>query len=161
MINDKLLKQIRQSNDYYWRFGSHCIFDKKDQIKKGKTYIDPTSPKYRIAGKDVYVEQMSDKEIKEEFIKLIQPKALDKHKFEERNRDGYTPLFDQFEGFYLRNMYRRQKIVFYNIIGSVPGAMVTYVERISDDAQWTFRLDENNKKYLGTIAIFMKITKIT
>ena len=25
---------------------------------------------------------MSDKEIKEEFIKLIQPKALDKHKFE-------------------------------------------------------------------------------
>ena len=82
MINDKLLKQIRQSNDYYWRFGSHCIFDKKDQIKKGKTYIDPTSPKYRIAGKDVYVEQMSDKEIKEEFIKLIQPKALDKHKFE-------------------------------------------------------------------------------
>ena len=55
---------------------------KKDQIKKGKTYIDPTSPKYRIAGKDVYVEQMSDKEIKEEFIKLIQPKALDKHKFE-------------------------------------------------------------------------------
>ena len=82
MINDKLLKEIRQSNDYYWRFGSHCIFDKKDQIKKGKKYIDPTSPKYRIAGKDVYVEQMSDKEIKEEFIKLIQPKALDKHKFE-------------------------------------------------------------------------------
>ena len=82
MINDKLLKQISQSNDYYWRFGSHCIFDKKDQIKKGKTYIDPTSPKYRIAGKDVYVEQMSDKEIKEEFINLIQPKALDKHKFE-------------------------------------------------------------------------------
>ena len=26
--------------------------------------------------------QMSDKEIKGEFIKLIQPKALDKHKFE-------------------------------------------------------------------------------
>ena len=87
MINDKLLKQIRQSNDYYWRFGSHCIFGKKDQIKKGNKYIDPTSPKYRIVGinntyKDVYVEQMSDKEIKGEFIKLIQPKALDKHKFE-------------------------------------------------------------------------------
>ena len=62
--------------------------------------------------------------------------------------------FDYFEGFYIRNMYRRQRNVFENIIGSVPGAVITYIEKISDDANWTFKLDEQNRKECVNLASY-------
>ena len=81
-------------------------------------------------------------------------KGVNQHKFNEVNRSGYCPLFDYFEGFYIRNMYRRQRNVFENTIGSVPGVIVTYIEKVSDDANWTFRLDEHSKKECVNLASY-------
>ena len=90
-----------------------------------------------------------------EFIYGIGPlTGINKTRYKENNRDGYTTLFDHFEGFYIRNMYRRQRNVFENTIGSVPGATVTYIEKVSDDANWTFKLDENNRKECVNLASY-------
>jgi len=59
---------------------------------------------------------------------------------EGRFREGYAPLYSTFESFYTRNVYRRNQECFNNVIGSVPGAVVTYVERQSDDDCWTFEV---------------------
>ena len=45
-----------------------------------------------------------------------------KRKFEEKNRDGYAPLYASYESFYTRNVYRRLKYVFHQPITSCPGA---------------------------------------
>lgn len=59
------------------------------------------------------------------------PVRGDPDKFKEKNRDGYSPLFASFESFYTRNIYRRLKHVFNQPIGSVPGAKVTLINRVS------------------------------
>lgn len=56
----------------------------------------------------------------------------------EKDREGYVPLYDRFERFYLRYVFRRVKDCWDRPITSVPGAVVTVKERISHDYWWTF-----------------------
>ncbi|XP_012271798.1 serine palmitoyltransferase 2 [Orussus abietinus] len=56
----------------------------------------------------------------------------------EQNREGYTPLFESFESFYHRYVYRRVRDCWNRPICSVPGAMVTLKDRITRDYGWTF-----------------------
>ncbi|XP_046388633.1 serine palmitoyltransferase 2 [Ischnura elegans] len=70
---------------------------------------------------------------------LITPKAV----ATEKNRPGYVPLYDSFEQFYLRYVYRRVRDCWNMPICSVPGAWVTLKDRITRDYGWTF-------EFLGT-----------
>jgi serine palmitoyltransferase len=51
---------------------------------------------------------------------------------------GYVPLFDRFESFYLRYVYRRVRDCWNQPICSVPGAEVVLKDRITKDYGWTF-----------------------
>ncbi|XP_015600743.1 serine palmitoyltransferase 2 isoform X1 [Cephus cinctus] len=57
---------------------------------------------------------------------------------QEQNRKGYAPLYDNFERFYLRYVYRRVRDCWNRPICSVPGAMVTLKDRVTHDYGWTF-----------------------
>ncbi|XP_063699304.1 serine palmitoyltransferase 2 [Culicoides brevitarsis] len=56
----------------------------------------------------------------------------------EEHRDGYVPLYDSFERFYLRYVYRRVRDCWNRPICSVPGARVTVKERVTHDYGWSF-----------------------
>ncbi|XP_034936564.1 serine palmitoyltransferase 2 [Chelonus insularis] len=56
----------------------------------------------------------------------------------EQNRKGYAPLYESFETFYLRYVYRRVRDCWNRPICSVPGSMVTLKDRITRDYGWTF-----------------------
>lgn len=51
---------------------------------------------------------------------------------------GYVPLYDNFEKFYLRYVYRRVRDCWNIPICSVPGAETTIKDRITNDYGWTF-----------------------
>lgn len=57
---------------------------------------------------------------------------------EEKNREGYVPLYDIYERFYLRYVYRRVRDCWNKPICSVPGAEVVVKERVSIDYGWSF-----------------------
>ncbi|KAJ0175377.1 hypothetical protein K1T71_008536 [Dendrolimus kikuchii] len=57
----------------------------------------------------------------------------------EKNREGYAPLYDPFEQFFSRYVYRRLKHCFNKPVCSAPGAELTIKERESLDRNWTFR----------------------
>ncbi|XP_059049581.1 serine palmitoyltransferase 2 [Achroia grisella] len=57
----------------------------------------------------------------------------------EKNREGYAPLYNPFEQFFSRYVYRRVRHCFNRPICSAPDAEVTLMERHSDDHNWTFR----------------------
>ncbi|XP_046410336.1 serine palmitoyltransferase 2 isoform X1 [Neodiprion virginianus] len=58
---------------------------------------------------------------------------------QEQNRKGYAPLYDQFEVFYLRYVYRRIRDCWNRPISSVPGAEVTLKDRVTHDYGWSFK----------------------
>ncbi|KAK9507490.1 hypothetical protein O3M35_007339 [Rhynocoris fuscipes] len=88
------------------------------------------------------------------YINLIffTPKEED-----EKGREGYAPLYDRFERFYLRYVYRRVRDCWNKPISSVPGAEVVLKERITKDYGWTFEftgketpcLNLSSYNYLG------------
>lgn len=51
---------------------------------------------------------------------------------------GYVPLFNSFERFYLAYVYRRIRDCWNRPICSLPGAHVTLKDRITKDYGWTF-----------------------
>lgn len=51
---------------------------------------------------------------------------------------GYAPLYDSFEQFYLNYVYRRIRDCFNRPICSVPGDEVTLKDRVTNDNGWTF-----------------------
>nr|CAD7393018.1 unnamed protein product [Timema cristinae] len=61
----------------------------------------------------------------------------------EQNREGYVPLYNRFENFYMRYVYRRVRDCWNRPICSVPGAEVVLKDRITKDHGWTF-------EYTGT-----------
>ncbi|CAB0003214.1 unnamed protein product [Nesidiocoris tenuis] len=67
----------------------------------------------------------------------------------EQNREGYVPLYDQFERFYLRYVYRRVKDCWNKPICSVPGAEVVVKERVTHDYGWTFEFTGELSKCLN------------
>ncbi|KOX80375.1 Serine palmitoyltransferase 2 [Melipona quadrifasciata] len=58
---------------------------------------------------------------------------------QEYNREGYAPLYENFDTFYLRYVYRRVRDCWNRPICSVPGATVTLKDRITKDYGWTFQ----------------------
>ncbi|XP_014259415.1 serine palmitoyltransferase 2 isoform X2 [Cimex lectularius] len=67
----------------------------------------------------------------------------------EMNRDGYVPLYDRFERFYLRYVYRRVRDCWNKPICSVPGAEVVVKERVTHDYGWTFEFTGENRRCLN------------
>ncbi|XP_043590091.1 serine palmitoyltransferase 2 isoform X2 [Bombus pyrosoma] len=65
---------------------------------------------------------------------LFIPKVAQEH-----NREGYAALYEHFEEFYLRYVYRRVRDCWNRPICSVPGATVTLKDRITKDYGWTFQ----------------------
>lgn len=51
---------------------------------------------------------------------------------------GYAPLYDVFESFYMRYVYRRIRDCFNRPICGVAGAEVVLKDRTSPDNGWTF-----------------------
>lgn len=51
---------------------------------------------------------------------------------------GYVPLFNSFERFYLAYVYRRIRDCWNRPICSLPGAFLTLKDRITKDYGWTF-----------------------
>ncbi|KFM79837.1 Serine palmitoyltransferase 2, partial [Stegodyphus mimosarum] len=62
----------------------------------------------------------------------------------EKNREGYVPLYQSFESFYTRNIYRRIRDCWNMPICSVPGAVMKMKERVSHDYNWTFELKDSS-----------------
>ncbi|KAI1295515.1 Serine palmitoyltransferase 2 [Halotydeus destructor] len=58
----------------------------------------------------------------------------------EKNRDGYVPLYQSYESFYTRNVYRRICHGWNQPIASMAGAHIDVVDRFSDDYNYTFRM---------------------
>ncbi|XP_073989283.1 serine palmitoyltransferase long chain base subunit [Rhodnius prolixus] len=75
----------------------------------------------------------------------------------EQEREGYAPLYDIYERFYLRYVYRRVRDCWNKPICSVPGAEVVVKERITKDYGWSFEytgketlcLNLSSYNYLG------------
>jgi len=57
----------------------------------------------------------------------------------ERDREGYVQLYQSFESFYTRNIYRRIRDAWNMPIASVPGARITIIDRLTPDYNNTFR----------------------
>lgn len=51
---------------------------------------------------------------------------------------GYVPLYQSWESFYTRNVYRRIRDCWNRVVASVPGTRITILDRISRDHGWTF-----------------------
>jgi len=58
----------------------------------------------------------------------------------ERNRKGFANLYEAFDEFFLRYIFRRGRDCFNHIICSVPGATVVVKDRVTNDFGWTFEL---------------------
>ncbi|XP_054723369.1 serine palmitoyltransferase 2-like [Uloborus diversus] len=67
----------------------------------------------------------------------------------ERNREGYVPLYQSFESFFTRNIYRRLCHVINNTICSTPGATVVVKERVSHDFNYTFEFTGNESECIN------------
>ncbi|XP_060803839.1 serine palmitoyltransferase 3 [Amyelois transitella] len=57
----------------------------------------------------------------------------------EKNREGYAPLYNPFEQFYSRYVYRRVRHCFNRPICSAPADVLSLMERQSDDYNWSFK----------------------
>ncbi|XP_038214647.1 serine palmitoyltransferase 2 isoform X2 [Zerene cesonia] len=67
----------------------------------------------------------------------------------ERNREGYAPLYNPFEQFFSRYVYRRVRHCFNLPITSAPGAELTLKERATDDYNWSFRFTGKEKRCIN------------
>lgn len=67
----------------------------------------------------------------------------------EKNREGYVSLFDPFERFYLRYVYRRIKDCWNCPITSCPADTVVLKDRITKDYGWTFEFTGTETKCLN------------
>ncbi|XP_045534668.1 serine palmitoyltransferase 2 isoform X1 [Papilio machaon] len=67
----------------------------------------------------------------------------------ERNREGYAPLYNPFEQFFSRYVYRRVRHCFNRPICSAPGAELTLKERHTDDYNWSFRFTGKERRCIN------------
>lgn len=58
----------------------------------------------------------------------------------EKCKEGWVPLYQSFESFYTRNLYRRIRDAWNRPICTVPGTQFEVMERVSPDRGWTFEL---------------------
>ncbi|XP_015243459.1 PREDICTED: serine palmitoyltransferase 3 [Cyprinodon variegatus] len=107
------------------------------------------------------------------FRDFLRAVGLEKcHVAQEREEQkDFTPLYQDFENFYTRNLYMRVRDNWNRPICSLPGPVFDLMERLSDDYNWTFRFTgktipnvinmgsynylgfaENNEDFLKTVA---------
>lgn len=67
----------------------------------------------------------------------------------ERFRDGYPGLYDPFDSFYLRYVYRRIRDGWNRPISSVPGAELVIKDRITHDYGWSFEFSGKEVKCMN------------
>lgn len=67
----------------------------------------------------------------------------------EKFRDGYVSLYDAFESFYSRYVYRRVRDCWNRPICSVPGAELTLKDRITNDFGWSFEFTGTETRCLN------------
>lgn len=70
----------------------------------------------------------------------------------EKNREGYVPLYNNFEHFYRRNIFRLISYCLNQPICSIPGPTVQVYERTSDDFNQTYRLTDIRKTYVNMVS---------
>lgn len=75
---------------------------------------------------------------------LFSPKVAQEH-----GRKGYAPLYESFDQFYMRYVYRRVRDCWNRPICSVPGAMVTLKDRLTKDHGWTFEFSGTETKCIN------------
>uniref|UniRef100_A0A8C6M678 serine C-palmitoyltransferase n=1 Tax=Nothobranchius furzeri TaxID=105023 RepID=A0A8C6M678_NOTFU len=75
------------------------------------------------------------------FRDFLRAVGLEKcHVAQEREEQkDFTPLYQDFENFYTRNLYMRVRDNWNRPICSLPGPVFDLMERVSDDYNWTFR----------------------
>lgn len=71
------------------------------------------------------------------------------HSVEEVRRDGFVPLYQSFESFYARNMFRRALECANRPICSNPGVEITMMCRETPDYGWTFRFTGETVRLLN------------
>jgi serine palmitoyltransferase len=67
----------------------------------------------------------------------------------ETNREGYVPLYDAFESFYLRYVYRRVRDCWNRPICSVPGGTLELKDRVTHDYGWSFEFTGTKTKCIN------------
>ncbi|XP_037814232.1 serine palmitoyltransferase 2-like [Lucilia sericata] len=67
----------------------------------------------------------------------------------EENREGYVTLYDAFESFYSRYVYRRVRDCWNRPICSVPGAELTLKDRVTHDYGWSFEFTGTETRCLN------------
>lgn len=67
----------------------------------------------------------------------------------EKNRDGYVPLYESFERFYMRYVYRRIRDCWNRPISSVPADTVVLKDRVTHDYGWTFEFTGTETRCLN------------
>ncbi|ALC38269.1 lace [Drosophila busckii] len=67
----------------------------------------------------------------------------------EKKREGYVTLYDAFESFYSRYVYRRVRDCWNRPICSVPGAELVLKDRVTDDYGWSFRFTGTETRCLN------------
>lgn len=70
----------------------------------------------------------------------------------ERNREGYVPLYNDFENFYRRNIFRPISFVIGQPIASIPGPTVQIVERYSDDYNRSYKVTNSKKTLINMVS---------
>lgn len=76
---------------------------------------------------------------------LRQLKVIKIHSVEEKGHQNYVPLYQSFEHFYKRNMYRRIRDCWNRPICSAPGAEILLMDRVTPDYGWMF-------EFTGTVS---------
>ncbi|ESN98913.1 hypothetical protein HELRODRAFT_66644 [Helobdella robusta] len=67
----------------------------------------------------------------------------------EKVESGFVPLYQSFESFYTRNLYRRIRDCWNRPISSVPGATFEIIDRKTSDRGWTFHFTGTTTKALN------------
>lgn len=67
----------------------------------------------------------------------------------EKCREGYVTLYDAFESFYSRYVYRRVRDCWNRPICSVPGDELVLKDRVTDDYGWSFRFTGTETRCLN------------
>lgn len=67
----------------------------------------------------------------------------------EKGREGYVTLYDAFESFYSRYVYRRVRDCWNRPICSVPGDELVLKDRVTDDYGWSFRFTGTETRCLN------------
>ncbi|CAD5110954.1 DgyrCDS309 [Dimorphilus gyrociliatus] len=80
---------------------------------------------------------------------LLRRLGLEKIPFAEPIIPGWVPLYNSFEAFYTRNLYRRIRDCWNRPIASVPAAYVDLIDRETSDQGWTFTLTGKKTKCMN------------